>query len=382
MDLGAPGGGDGPLDAGDRGAEAPRGQVRVAWLPGDGVGPEVAQQAEAVLRDVAGAVGFELVLQPGLIGGASLDRDGQPLTDATLALAQQAHAVFKGPVGGPRWDHLRGPQRCEAGLLRLRRELGVFANLRPTVVVPALAGCSPLRPQCFGDGVDLLIVRELTGGVYFAQPKGREGDRAVDTMAYTQAEVERLAHVGFRAARQRRRQVTSVDKANVLESSRLWRDVVDEVAAGYPDVRLEHQLVDSCAMLLVTRPTRFDVIITENLFGDILSDEAGVLAGSLGMLPSASLGAPGSPGLYEPVHGAAPDIAGQGIANPLGSILSIALMLRYSLGQVRGAAAVEAAVDEVLRQGWRTADIALPDERRVGTAEMGRAVREALARRL
>ena len=370
-----------PVAAPDHRPEPPA-RARVAWLPGDGVGPEVAAEAEAVLRAVAGAGGWALELVPGLIGGASIDRYGLPLTDGTLALAQGAHAVFKGPVGGPRWDHLRGAERCEAGLLRLRKELGVFANLRPTAVSPALAASSPLRPEVLGQGVDLLMVRELTGGVYFAAPKGRDGDRAVDTMAYTRTEIERLAHVGFRAARLRRRRVTSVYKANVLESSRLWRDVVGDVAAHYPDVHLEHQLVDSCAMLLVTRPGRFDVIITENLFGDILSDEAGVLAGSLGVLPSASLGEPGRPGLYEPVHGAAPDIAGQGSANPLASILSVALMLRYSLGRPREALAVEAAVRDVLQDGVRTADIAASGQPPVGTGAMGRAVRERLARAL
>jgi 3-isopropylmalate dehydrogenase len=364
------------------GAVAPPTRARIVWLPGDGVGPEVAAEAEAVLRAVAEAGGWAIDWLPGLIGGAAIDRDGVPLTDETLEAARSAHAVFKGPVGGPRWDHLRGPARCEAGLLRLRQGMGVFANLRPTLVTPALAAGSPLRPEVLGEGVDLLIVRELTGGAYFAQPKGREGDRAVDTMAYSRDEIERVAHVAFRAARLRRRRLTSVDKANVLESSRLWRDVVDEVARQYPDVRLEHQLVDSCAMLLVTRPTAFDVILTENLFGDILSDEAGVLAGSLGVLPSASLGAPGRPGLYEPVHGAAPDIAGQGQANPIASILSIALMLRYSLGRPREAQAVEGAVRDVIEAGVRTRDIAAPGQAAVGTRAMGAAVRQRLARAL
>jgi 3-isopropylmalate dehydrogenase len=356
--------------------------VRVLWLPGDGIGPEVAAEAEAVLRQVAEAGRWALELEEGLIGGASLDRHGVPLTEETLEAARRSDAVFKGPVGGPRWDHLRGPLRCEAGLLRLRQGMEVFANLRPVRVLPALASVSPLRPEVLGDGVDLLIVRELTGGVYFAEPKGRDGDRAVDTMAYTRAEVERLAHVGFRAARLRRRHVTSVDKANVLESSRLWRDVVTEVAREYPDVRLEHQLVDSCAMLLVTRPTAFDVLITENLFGDILSDEAGVLVGSLGLLPSASLGAPGRPGLYEPVHGAAPDIAGRGIANPVASILSVALMLRFSLGRPAEAELVEAAVEDALRDGARTPDVQVPGAPAARTAEVGAAVRAALTRRL
>lgn len=360
----------------------PRSEARLCWLPGDGVGPEVGAEARAVLELCASARGWRAVFESGLIGGASIDATGSPLTDAELERARRSDAVFKGPVGGPAWDHLRGEQRCEAGLLRLRQGMEVFANLRPSTVRPALAGASPLRPEIIGGGVDILIVRELTGGVYFAQPKGREGDRAVDTMAYSASEVERLARVGFEAARLRRRRVTSVDKANVLESSRLWRDVVTTVAADYPDVALEHQLVDSCAMLLVTQPSRFDVLITENLFGDILSDEAGVLAGSLGMLPSASLGAPGRPGLYEPVHGAAPDIAGRQVANPLAAILSAALLLRFSLGRPDEAAAVEGAVEDVLARGLRTADIAGPGDRAVGTAEMGRAVRTALAARL
>lgn len=361
---------------------APKQHARVAWLPGDGVGPEVAAVAEGVLRACAQARGWTLEIARGQIGGAAIDATGVPLTDAQVAECLAADAVFKGPVGGPRWDHLRGDQRCEGGLLRLRRELAVYANLRPTIVAPQLAACSPVRPEILGAGVDILMVRELTGGAYFGQPKGRDGDRAVDSIVYTATEVERLAHVGFAAARGRRGLVTSVDKANVLESSRLWRDVVQDVARQYADVRLEHQLVDSCAMLLITQPTHFDVIITENLFGDILSDEAGVLAGSLGMLPSASLGAPGRPGLYEPVHGSAPDIAGQDVANPIASVLSVALMLRHSLGRAEEAGLVEAAVADVLAAGLRTRDIALAGERTVGTHEMGAAIRETLVRRL
>jgi len=360
----------------------PKGDVRLCWLPGDGVGPEVALQAELVLRACAEARDWRLHLERGLVGGASIDACGLPLQDETLNVARGADAVFKGPVGGPKWDHLRGEQRCEAGLLRLRKELAVYANLRPTIVASALAACSPLRAEFLGAGVDILIVRELNGGAYFGQPRGRQGDRAVDTMAYTVAEVERLARVGFEAARQRRHRVTSVDKANVLESSRLWRDVVTDVARDYPDVALEHQLVDSCAMLLITKPTHFDVIITENLFGDILSDEAGVLAGSLGMLPSASLGAPGRPGLYEPVHGAAPDIAGLGVANPIASILTVAMMLRHSLGRPAEADAVEAAVGDALADGLRTADIARVGEPPVSMERMGVAIGRHLAERL
>ncbi len=362
--------------------EAPaKRQARLCWLPGDGVGPEVAHEAEQVLRLCAEARGWNVTFERGLIGGAAIDAHGLPLDDATLDVARGCDAVFKGPVGGPKWDHLRGPQRCEAGLLRLRKELEVYANLRPTIVTPALAACSPLRPEILGAGVDILILRELTGGAYFGKPQFREGERAVDTIAYSADEIRRLARVGFEAARGRRRRVTSVDKANVLESSRLWRDVVNEVARDYPDVTIEHQLVDSCAMLLISRPTHFDVIITENLFGDILSDEAGVLAGSLGMLPSASLGHPGRPGLYEPVHGAAPDIAGHGIANPIASILTVAMMLRFSLHRAEEAAAVEGAVADALAAGLRTKDIA-QDRPSVSTSEMGGTIRDALVRRL
>lgn len=360
---------------------AAKAHARLCWLPGDGVGPEVANEAEQVLRLCAEARGWTVTFDRGLIGGAAIDAHGLPLDDATLQTARASDAVFKGPVGGPKWDHLRGPQRCEAGLLRLRKELQVYANLRPTIVTPALAACSPLRPEILAGGVDILILRELTGGAYFGKPQFREGERAVDTIAYSAEEIRRLARVGFEAARGRRGRVTSVDKANVLESSRLWRDVVDEVAKDYPDVALEHQLVDSCAMLLITRPTHFDVIITENLFGDILSDEAGVLAGSLGMLPSASLGDPGHPGLYEPVHGAAPDIAGQGIGNPIASILTVAMMLRFSLHRAAEAAAVEGAVADALALGLRTKDIAQGGPA-VRTSQMGQAVREALVRRL
>lgn len=352
--------------------------ARVVLLPGDGVGPEVSIEVEAVLRQVAQSGRWDLEIVTGHIGGASIDRYGLPLTDQTISLCKAADAVFKGPVGGPKWDDLRGDLRCEAGLLRLRKELDVFANLRPTRVPPSMAEASPLRPEVVGAGVDLLIVRELTGGAYFGQPKGRDGDRAFDTMVYTRGEIERLARVGFLAARGRRSRVTSVDKANVLESSRLWRDVVTEVSTEFPDVHLEHQLVDSCAMLLVTRPSSFDVIVTENLFGDILSDEAGVLAGSLGMLPSASLGEAGRPGLFEPVHGAAPDIAGQGKANPVGSLLSAAMLLRYSLGRTAEAVAVEAAVTAVLEGGIRTPDVARRGDRVVSTAQFGAEVRQRL----
>jgi len=332
----------------------------VVVLPGDGIGPEVTEHAAGILERACERAGVELQLESRLIGGAAIEAEGRPLTDETVRACQASDAVLLGAVGGPRWDHLSGEMRCESGLLRLRKELGVFANLRPVRVHPALAQRSTLKPEVI-EGVDLLVVRELTGGVYFGLPRGREGsgpsETALDTMVYTRAEIERVARSAFELARTRRRKLTSVDKQNVLVSSRLWRDVVSELAAEYPDVELEHQLVDACAMRLIREPRAFDVVVTENLFGDILTDEAAMLTGSLGMLPSASLGEPGAPGLYEPIHGSAPDIAGQGRANPLGSILCVAMMLRLSLDLPEMAQAVEAAVDEVIDAGTLTADL-------------------------
>ncbi|MGB2940078.1 MAG: 3-isopropylmalate dehydrogenase, partial [Candidatus Dormiibacterota bacterium] len=288
---------------------------RVVILAGDGIGPEVTAQAVAVLERACLLSGAALSEVQRLIGGAAIDTEGTPLSDDTLAECRAADAVLLGAVGGPTWDHLTGEMRCESGLLRLRKELGLFANLRPVKVHPALASRSTLKPDVV-DGVDLLVVRELTGGIYFGQPRGRDGsgeeERAVDTLVYSRAEIARVARRAFDLARERRSKVTSVDKANVLVSSQLWRDVVNEVAPEFPDVTLEHQLVDACAMRLIRAPRDFDVIVTENMFGDILTDEAAMLSGSLGMLPSASLGEPGRPGLYEPIHGSAPDIAGQG----------------------------------------------------------------------
>ncbi|MHB8507610.1 MAG: 3-isopropylmalate dehydrogenase [Candidatus Dormibacteria bacterium] len=324
----------------------------VAVLAGDGVGPEVTAAATAVLRAVLGA---RVEFREMAFGGEAIDATGEPLPAATLEACLVSNAVLLGAVGGPKWDHLRGAQRCEAGLLRLRRELGVFSNLRPVRVHPSLSHRSALRAEIV-EGVDLVVVRELTGGIYFGEPKRRDGDTAVDTCTYTVAEVERVAHVAFKLAGERRGKVTSVDKANVMVTSQLWRETVTRVGLEYPAVALEHQLVDSCAMRLVQSPRDFDVVLTENLFGDILSDEAGVLSGSLGMLPSASVG-DGGPGLFEPIHGSAPDIAGTGVANPLGAILSAALMLRMSLGEPAGAAAVEAAVDSVVTSGVLTPDL-------------------------
>jgi 3-isopropylmalate dehydrogenase len=349
---------------------------RIAILPGDGIGPEIISQARRVLDRIAERYGRQFEYREALVGGAAYEATGHPLPRETLEVCKNSDAVLFGAVGGPKWDSLPPALRPEAGaLLPLRKALELFANLRPALLFPALAEASPLKPEVLGDGLDILVVRELTGGIYFGQPKERRdnGRTAVDTCIYTEAEVERIAHVAFRAAQQRRKRVVSVDKANVLETSRLWREVVDRVAEQYPDVQLQHVLVDNAAMQLIRNPRQFDVLLTENMFGDILSDEAAMLAGSLGMLPSASLGE-GTFGLYEPVHGSAPDIAGQGIANPLAAILSAAMMLRHSFGMDEAAAAIERAVDAALREGYRTADIWQEGCEKVGTIEMTDAV--------
>jgi 3-isopropylmalate dehydrogenase len=349
---------------------------RIAVLPGDGVGQEVIPEAVRVLQAVGKGVGVHFEFEQGLCGGAAIDATGRPLPPATLELCQASQAILFGAVGGPKWDGVAQEQRPERGLLALRKELDLYANLRPATCFPMLVDASPLKREVV-EGTDLMVVRELTGGLYFGEPRGREdqaggGTRAVNTMSYTTAEIERVARVAFEVAGKRRKRLTSVDKSNVLVVSQLWREVVTAVARDYPDVTLEHVLVDNCAMALVQRPTQFDTIVTENTFGDILSDEAAILAGSMGMLPSASLG--GAVGLYEPVHGTAPDIAGKGIANPIAAILSAAMLLRYSADQVAAAAAVEGAVRRVLEAGYRTADIAGPGARRVGTREMGEAI--------
>lgn len=349
---------------------------KIAVLPGDGIGPEIVSQAVRVLDRIAERDGVRFDYEQALVGGAAYDATGHPLPPETLDLCKRSDAVLFGAVGGPKWDNLPPALRPEAGaLLPLRKQLGLYANLRPALLFPALAEASPLKPEVLGEGLDILVVRELTGGIYFGQPKERrdEGRTAVDTCVYTEAEVERIAHVAFRAARQRRKKVASVDKANVLETSRLWREVVTRVAQQYPDVALQHVLVDNAAMQLIRNPRQFDVILTENMFGDILSDEAAMLTGSLGMLPSASLGE-GTFGLYEPVHGSAPDIAGQGIANPLATILSVAMMLRHSFGMDEAASHIEKAVDAALREGYRTPDIWQEGCRKVGTIEMTDAV--------
>ncbi len=351
-------------------------------LPGDGIGPEVTAQARRVLEAVAQSAELALEIEAGLIGGAAIDAQGAPLDDATVARARQCRGVLLGAVGGPKWDALPVESRPERGLLRIRRELGLYANLRPAVVFPALAEASTLRPEVVRD-IDLLVVRELTGGIYFGEPRGRalvSGRReARNTMVYDEVEIARIAHVAFAAARRRGRSVTHVHKANVLEVSQLWVEVVNEVAREYEDVTLQHQLVDSCAMLLLSDPGRFDVIVTGNLFGDILSDEAAMLTGSLGMLPSASLGA-GGVGLYEPVHGSAPDIAGQDIANPLAAILSVAMLFEHSFEQADCARRIHDAVTAVLDDGHRTRDL-LPVEaasRALGSKAMTDRVLEKL----
>ncbi|MGO8994233.1 MAG: 3-isopropylmalate dehydrogenase [Polyangiaceae bacterium] len=349
----------------------------IVLLPGDGIGPEVVREGQATLATVASLFGHELVFEEHPIGGVAIDATGQALPVRTLEACREAHAVLLGAVGGPRWDDPRAKVRPEQGLLGLRHELGLYANLRPVRPFAELVGSSPLKEDRLA-GVDLLVVRELTGGLYFGKPRLREtvGDvvRAVDTLEYSDFEIRRVAKVAFRLASARRGLVTSVDKANVLESSRLWREVVTGVATEFPGVKLEHQLVDSAAMKLITHARSFDVLVTENLFGDILTDEAAVLAGSLGMLPSASIG-DGTRGLYEPIHGSAPDIAGKGIANPVGTILSAALLLRHSLGLRREADAVERAVAHAIGDGWRTADLA-PNAS--STREMGTAIRDRI----
>ena len=350
--------------------------MRVAILPGDGIGPEIIAQAKKVLRKL----GLPLETADAPVGGAGYEASGHPLPASTLKLAKEADAVLFGAVGDARYDQLERSKRPEQAILGLRKELGLFANLRPAQVHPELASASALKAEVVA-GLDILIVRELTGDIYFGEPKGirqTAGEReGFDTMRYRESEIRRIARVAFDAARKRGKRVCSVDKANVLETSQLWREVVTQEAKAYPDLELTHMYVDNCAMQLVRTPKQFDVIVTGNLFGDILSDEASMLTGSIGMLPSASLDANGK-GLYEPIHGSAPDIAGKGVANPLATILSAAMMLRYSLGQPEAATRVEKAVTKVLRDGLRTADIHTAGARRVGTEEMGDAVLNAL----
>lgn len=356
--------------------------MKIAVLPGDGIGTEIVAQAVKVLE----ALDLSFEMETALVGGAAYDAHGHPLPEATLRLAQQADAVLFGAVGDWKYDTLDRPLRPEQAILGLRKHLGLFANFRPAICYEQLVDASSLKPELIA-GLDILIIRELTGDIYFGQPRGRRvatdglfagAEEAFDTMRYTRPEIERIAHVAFQAARKRSQRVTSVDKANVLETFQFWKDVVSDIGKQYPDVALDHMYVDNAAMQLVREPKKFDVVVTGNMFGDILSDEAAMLTGSIGMLPSASLNA-NNQGLYEPSHGSAPDIAGKGIANPLATILSAAMMLRYSLKQEAAAQRIEAAVKRVLVQGLRTSDIFSPGTTRVGTAEMGAAVVRALA---
>jgi len=358
---------------------------RVAVLSGDGIGPEVMDATLQVAETVEKTLGFKLEWKKGLVGGAAIDAKGKALPDETVELCKSSNAVFFGSVGGPQWESLPPNEQPErAALLPLRKIFGLYANLRPAVLYPELAGCSPLRPDRVARGFDVLVVRELTGGLYFGQPKETvkkgSGERAVDTMVYETHEIERVTEVAFRAAAGRKKRVTLVDKANVLETSLLWRKTVKGIAARHPGISLDFIYVDNAAMQLVRDPGRFDVLLCENLFGDILSDEAAAVAGSLGMLPSASLGQ-GNFGLYEPSGGSAPDIAGKGIANPIAQILSLAMMLEMSFGNQAAAEAVREAVAGAIREGWRTADIVAPGEKSVGTREMAGEIARRVATR-
>ena len=355
--------------------------MKIAVLPGDGIGTEIVAEAVKVLK----TLDLQFEMETALVGGAAYDAHGHPLPDATLQLARQADAVLFGAVGDWKYDTLDRPLRPEQAILGLRKNLGLFANFRPAICYEQLVGASSLKPELIA-GLDILIIRELTGDIYFGQPRGRRvatdglfpgAEEAFDTMRYSRPEIERIAHVAFQAARKRSHRVTSVDKAYVLETFQFWKDVVSDIGKQYPDVALDHMYVDNAAMQLVREPKKFDVVVTGNMFGDILSDEAAMLTGSIGMLPSASLNA-SNQGLYEPSHGSAPDIAGKGIANPLATILSAAMMLRYSLNQEAAAQRIEAAVKMVLNQGLRTADIFSAGMTRVGTVEMGAAVVRAL----
>ncbi len=351
-------------------------------MPGDGIGPEIVGEALKVMEAVGRKFATEFVATEALVGGASIDAYGKPLTDEVLKLALGSDAVLLGAVGGPKWEGLDYSIRPERALLALRKELGLFANLRPAKIYDELIDASTLKPEVI-EGVDLLVVRELTGGLYFGTPKGVEKlpdgtERGVNTMVYTTPEIERIARVGFEVARKRGKKLCSVDKANVLETTELWRKVVINVGKEYPDVELSHMYVDNCSMQLIRNPRQFDVIVTENTFGDILSDEASMLTGSIGMLPSASIGSDKNRAMYEPIHGSAPDIAGKGIANPIATILSAAMMLKYSFDMNEASDLIEGAVERVLARGFRTADIMQPGKTRVSCVEMGAAVLKEL----
>ncbi len=351
-------------------------KANIVVLSGDGIGPEVTWAGVQILQSVAKKFGHEFSFAEHLIGGAAMDATGDPFPDDSLNACLASDAVLLGAVGGPKWDNPLAAVRPEQGLLKLRKELGLFANLRPVKPHPVLIDASPLKPERLA-GVDVMVVRELTGGLYFGKPRGRERvgahERVVDTMEYHDFEITRVLELAFRLASQRRKKVTSVDKANVLETSRLWRQIATTIGKEHPEIKLEHMLVDTASMRLITSASSFDVLVTENMFGDILTDEASVLAGSMGMLPSASLGS-GGPGVYEPIHGSAPDIAGKGVANPVGTILSVALLLRHSLGLDEEGSCIEEAVDCTLQKGYRTGDIG----GKLGTGEMTRGIQAAI----
>jgi 3-isopropylmalate dehydrogenase len=354
---------------------------KIAVIAGDGIGPEVIAEAEKVLKRTEELFGYKFETEHALFGGIAIDQKGTPLPDETLKVCQSADAVLLGAVGGPKWDNNPKETRPETGLLGIRKALGLFSNIRPAVIFDCLKEASTLKPEVL-EGTDLIVVRELTGGIYFGEKFRREtanGLEAVDTCVYNVNEIERIARQAFEIARTRRKKLTSVDKANVLETSRLWRETVNRISADYPDVELDHVLVDNCAMQLLRRPSSFDVIVTENMFGDILSDEAAMLTGSIGMLSSASLGV-GSFGLYEPVHGSAPDIAGQGISNPIATILSVALMFRLTFGYHDAADSIERAVKNVLDAGHRTGDIAVDKSKAIGTVAMGNLILAAMSK--
>ncbi len=353
-------------------------EKKIALLPGDGIGPEVMEQAIKVLDRVTGAFGLKFNYREADVGGAGIDRQGKALPQATIDICKDSDAVLFGSVGGPKWESLPPDEQPERGaLLPLRKMFNLYANLRPAIIFKELKEASPLRPDIIGDGFDIMIIRELTGGIYFGQPKGREGDRAFDTLVYSRPEVERIARVAFETARKRGKKVTSIDKANVLATMVMWREIVIDIAKDYPDVALNHMYVDNAAMQLVRNPRQFDVVLCDNMFGDILSDEASMITGSLGMLPSASL-SDGAFGLYEPAGGSAPDIAGKGIANPIAQILSGAMMLKYSFGLDGAYGKIFYAIEKTLAEGYRTIDIMSPGGKQVGTKEMGDLIAERL----
>jgi 3-isopropylmalate dehydrogenase len=342
---------------------------KIALIKGDGIGPEIIDEAVKVLDSVASCEGFDLKYEEVLMGGSAYDITGDPLPQETITAALNSDAVLFGAIGGEKWDTLPREKRPESGLLRFRKELGVFANLRPAVVYDELVNASSLKPEIV-KGVDLMVVRELIGGIYFGEPKGREGDRAYNTMVYSREEIERITHVAFKIAMDRGKKICSVDKANVLDVSQLWREIVDEVSKEYPEVEVSHMYVDNAAMQLIRDPKQFDVILTGNIFGDILSDEASMLSGSIGLLPSASIGS--KIGVYEPIHGSAPDIAGQGIANPIATIASASMMLRFALNEHKAADRIDAAIKKALAEGYRTKDLAQFDAKEIcSTSEMG-----------